>query len=709
MNFGGLEFGRKALPPSEPPAKEEKIRRRSRAVTISPERGENRRGRHSSFLKGADEDKGEDFRKRATPPPPAAKSREVHQTSGYVPSKIPTRSNATEQEVLAKFQRLALENYESLVILGVKMDLTDLIYDDKAEGVDEEKFHWYTEPRNAGTGYRYACILRRLIDHHASIHGECNMIPPIFGRDAVLNFMEKLIKDGAGFRTPQGFLYALEWFGVAFGYQTSGFRWPRCKRMADDYASKAPSTNPAPYFEVAVLAYLEKVLLDINRPLYIRVTAGKLRLCAQAAIRHSDLTRTSFTRLEWCRLRGTSGVLGLRAKVDRTKTGPRPWVASHLGVVARHDNWLPTLVDLLAQAHGDQWHTHDFIGREVLSDGSFGVKPATIEADAIIIRQLMIDDEAKGVSIPLSLDVARRLRWHGAKASMPTYMTHFEVKSKTIRHTGAWSKASDTMPDVYLRESQLLVLRAQISVLTRLRQGESIGALEGLKISDFPKDFAAPPESDTATGRRGDGSAAGPAMDKRDFKAEPAVNFGPMLPDVRELCEELADSTAVGTNAEVANALKEEAAAMDEPEAEEGQNPYCGMTSDSASDSDQDDPDDELENYFSYFLATDRKGSKVHKPLLTNGTAGPMCRVRGDNFQKLRITEAWAGNTVLCLRCFGRTEGCTTLCSHRRREGDRELRCGRRCTLGCRKLGDDADDRVHSCSLHISEGIDRDL
>ena len=361
-----------------------------------------------------------------------------------------------------------------------------------------------------------------------------SMIPPILGRDAVLSFMEKLIKDGAGFRTPQGFLYALEWFGVAFGYQNSGFKWPRCKhckRMADDYASKAPSSNPAPYFEVAVLAYLEKVLLDINRPLHVRVTAGKLRLCAQAAIRHSDLTRTSFTRLEWCRLQGTSGVLGLRAKVDRTKTGPRPWVASHLGVVARHDNWLPTLVDLLALSHGDQWHSHDFIGREVISDGSFGVKPATIEADAIII---------------------------------------------------------------------------------------------GLRISDFPKDFAPPPETDPSTGRRRDGSAAAPAMDKRDFEAEPATNFGPMLPDVRELCEELSDGAAMGTNAEVANALKEEASAIDEPEVEEGENPFAGLTSDSASDSDQDNPDDELESYCSYFLATDRKGSRVHKPLSTEGVVGPM-------------------------------------------------------------------------------------
>ena len=289
---------------------------------------------------------------------------------------------------------------------------------------------------------------------------------------------------------------------------------------------------------------------------------------------------------------------------------------------------------------------------------------------------------------------------------MPTYMTHFGVKSKTIRHTGAWSKASDTMPDAYLRESQLLVLRAQISVLTRLRQGESVGALEGLKISDFPKDFAPPPES---AGRGGDGSTGAPAMDKRSFKAEPATNFGPMLPDVRELCEELSDGTAMGTNVEVANALKEEAATLAEPEVEEGENPYAGLTSDSASDSDQDNPDDELENYFSYFLATDRKGSRVHKPLSTDGVTGPMCRVRGENFKKLRVTEAWAGNTVLCMRCFGRAEGCTTLCSHRRREGDRELRCGRRCTLDCSRLGDDADDRVHSCTLHLSENIDREL
>ena len=123
------------------------------------------------------------------------------------------------------------------------------------------------------------------------------------------------------------------------------------------------------------------------------------------------------------------------------------------------------------------------------SEGGFNLKPATIEADAIIIRQLMVSEHNRGVNIPLQLEVAKRLRWHGAKATMPTFMTHFGVKSKTVRHTGAWAKAADTMPDVYLRESQLLVLKAQIEVLTRLRRGETIGALEGLRIADFSKGF----------------------------------------------------------------------------------------------------------------------------------------------------------------------------------------------------------------------------
>ena len=706
-SFGGLEFGRKAQPPSRGVEKFDKSSSRRRDDRAGSRKSPTPRGRpqEPKELNSQDEE-GEDFRKRACRPPEIRRDMPKTPTSGYVPAKIPTRSNLSEQEVLLKFQKLALENYESLVMLGVKMELTDLIFIDQQDKIDEEKFHWYTEPRSVGTGYRYACMLRRLIDHHISAHGDCSLTPYILGRDAILEFIEKLVREGAGFRTPQGLLYSLEWFGVAFGFQTSGFRWPRCKRMADDYAKKAPVADPAPYLEVAVLAYLEKVVLDIHRPLYARVTAGKLRLCAQAAIRHSDLTRTSFRRLEWCRLQGTTGVLGLRARVDRTKTGPRPWVASHLGVVARHDNWLPTLVDLLAEAHGSEWHTHEFMGCEVDKAGQFNKKPACIEADAVIIRQIMVEDHQKGEDIPLPIEVARRLRWHGAKATMPTFMTHFGVKSKTIRHTGAWAKSSDSMPDTYLRESQLLVLRAQREVLSRLRSGEKIGALEGLRITDFPKDFEPEPYQPSKDVGRGKQSDTDPAVDRRDFTMEPTANYGPMLPDARHLREEPMDDVSKGDPDEIKQALGQEVKEKVDAEVEEGPNPYLGQTSDSASDSDLDDPDDDLENYFGHFLTVDKKGSRIHKPLTSGGQTMPMCRVRGETFL---VTEAWASNTMACQRCFGKADGCTTPCTHTRIHEDRVLRCGRRCTLGCGRLGVDADERIHSCALHMSENISRDV
>ena len=48
-NFGGLEFGRKALPPPEQLEKDVKPRRRSRASTISPDRNESCRGRRGGL------------------------------------------------------------------------------------------------------------------------------------------------------------------------------------------------------------------------------------------------------------------------------------------------------------------------------------------------------------------------------------------------------------------------------------------------------------------------------------------------------------------------------------------------------------------------------------------------------------------------------------------------------------------------------------
>ena len=83
-----------------------------------------------------------------------------------------------------------------------------------------------------------------------------------------------------------------------------------------------------------------------------RVTAGKLRLCIQASIRHNDLLSTPLNMIEWCRFMGTKNAAGVRARSPRTKSGVRPWVASFLGVCPAGDCWLETTIELILQSHG---------------------------------------------------------------------------------------------------------------------------------------------------------------------------------------------------------------------------------------------------------------------------------------------------------------------------------------------------------------------
>ena len=65
---------------------------------------------------------------------------------------------------------------------------------------------------------------------------------------------------------------------------------------------------------------------------------------------------------------------------------------------------------------------------------------------------------------------------------MPTYMTHFKVTTRTVRFQGAWKDPAELMPDLYLRESQILVLKAQIEVLDQIRRGAVIQTLEGQEL-----------------------------------------------------------------------------------------------------------------------------------------------------------------------------------------------------------------------------------
>ena len=132
----------------------------------------------------------------------------------------------------------------------------------------------------------------------------------------------------------------LMYFAIPFGFETPKVQFRRWKKLADDYAAKAPPRSGAPHFNLDFLGYLEKVILSKDRGIVERVTAAKLRLCIQASIRHNDLLSTPLHMMEWCRFLGSDREAGVRAKAPRTKSGVRPWVASFLGVCPNGDGWL---------------------------------------------------------------------------------------------------------------------------------------------------------------------------------------------------------------------------------------------------------------------------------------------------------------------------------------------------------------------------------
>ena len=430
------------------------------------------------------------FKKKAEPP-----EREwelVDQTRGYVPIKLPSRSNPLETEKLETFRSLSKALFEELVVLKIKMDLVETV----VEGGEllEDRFHILTEPRSAGTGLRYARLLKRYVDAYQE-HGDPEKAPQdLFSEGFMQKFILQLISDGSGFRTPQSLVYAIEHFGGVFGFETPGPRHARIRKMANDYSAKAPERNPAPLFEVGMLEYLEGVVLDSGRDLQTRVACGKLRVCIQASVRHSDLGGTSMSAVEWCRPVGRTEILGLRAKAAYTKSGPRPWAAAWVAVSASNDQWLFVWVDLLIKMHnlasgfqGDEgWKKHDFVGCASDGMGGFRTCPPLITEDTLVVKKCLMDDLERGRDVPLDEAAIRKLRWHSCKNTIPSYMVHFGITPRTVRYQGAWKKASQAMSDLYLRESQSIVLKAQWRVMDQIRRGAAVQSLTGVTLDHRP-------------------------------------------------------------------------------------------------------------------------------------------------------------------------------------------------------------------------------
>ena len=138
-----------------------------------------------------------------------------------------------------------------------------------------------------------------------------------------------------------------------------------------------------------------------------------------------------------------------------------------MAVSPDRDSWLAVLVDMVLVVHGMCW-MEDRPLREGDRPRRRGLYQASRKAGD---RRLHGQGGAQGVQEqrrrpwddrPQELDL---LRWHGGKATLTTLMQHLELDPKMIRLAGDWFAKEDTMPDTYLREAQLMVLRGQESCM----------------------------------------------------------------------------------------------------------------------------------------------------------------------------------------------------------------------------------------------------
>ena len=657
-----------------------------------------------------------DFGKKATPPTPAAEA-EAEKRSGFIPAALPCRSNPLEQEKLLTFRVLCRKIFDDLVIMRVSMDILESVV--PIRDVDEAKFFALTDPRSAGTGLRYA----RLLDKYLSWiqEGYPGGIEPhkIFALGQVEKYLLGLIEEKVGFKTPLGLVYSLIHFSDLFGFSCPGGRHPRNRKLALDYSKKSPESTQAPHLPVSVLNYLEKAVLDDSRPMIERVTMGKWRVCIQASIRHSDLAGTEMSRLEWCRVVGGKAVLGLRAKASRTKSGPRPWAAAWLGVSAANDRWLFKWVELLLESHGPTWKTHKFVGCAHDGRGGFRFVPPRIEEDILIVKRAFLRDLEEKPDVPLGRQEIQALRWHSCKNTFPTFMTHFGVKTRTIRFQGAWKKATDSMVDLYLREAQTLVVQAQIQVLDQLRRGVALKVLEGDSLDNIPDQpcwesarlFAsrAPPGADPA--------AANELMEAavichKDPEGGDLTMDGSKALDLNCLRSEFKEEKANDAD-EFNNVVEREAGIKEhmDPQIDaqvvlEIEQPLSSGEDSDSSGADPLKDDMDLHRSFLYGegngrIHKRREAEEIPEP---SAHCGTKCK---KGFTPLHLDEDW-GRYLLCGKCFGPERGCPLLCDYVEKKKNGVLvRCGRRCSpIHVREHvtevpgGRDGVKGLHRCAIH---------
>jgi len=321
-------------------------------------------------------------------------------------------------------------------------------------------------------------------------------------------------------------------------------------------------------------------------------------------------------------------------------------------------------------------------------------------------------DGKAGVAVPLTNEEVLAFRWHSCKSTMPTYMTHFGIRGKAIRHQGAWGKTSDAMPDAYLRQAQTLVIKAQMATLGKIRRGLNVRTLVGSKLEHIPEKFddvrneEEDMEKATYASHLSPHSLSAVAMDAMEPEAESLVvepdDFRVhWLPKVVEWPEELAEDAAKDEKILQEFVDHERKLKIEVPK-DLVANLEDALIEDETSEGETQADEDDF-HYSGFVMVSSGKG-KMHLPKVGDD-ALPKCGARSGNFAVVGVDEALPGDLDLCRRCFGQRDVCRNICSHKKKVGDRVLRCGRRCCLQCEDVKLDVDSRPHACMFHTEASM----
>lgn len=196
---------------------------------------------------------------------------------------MPRTVKDREARDLAVYQEKSLKIFGTLRLMGIEMDLSDLVLSSDGK-VNEDRFSLHTAPNRASTGLRYARLMENLLKWGHEDERPVREGSTPFDRLCTLEFVEHLMQRGCGANTPKAVLLSVDYYGKAFGFESQKGHFGRAKRLSLKCAE-----NPirgrvgAPLFGNEFINALECLVMDPFLHSPQRIAAGKLRLCIQSS------------------------------------------------------------------------------------------------------------------------------------------------------------------------------------------------------------------------------------------------------------------------------------------------------------------------------------------------------------------------------------------------------------------------------------------